>query len=249
MKRLENKKAVIIGGESGIGLATAKEMITHGAQVFISGVEESGVKKAKEELGNGTLGAVVDISSLSQIKNLVAEVKAEFGHIDILHANAGVAKFMPFLDATEDAFDLSFNVNVKGVYFSIQQFVPLLNPGSSVVITASVNGNIGAPYSSIYAATKAAARNLAQTISSELVEKGVRVNAVSPGPVDTPIYGKLGFPEETVQGFRSQLEEQIALHRFAKPEEIAKAVVFLASDDSSYMVGSELVVDGGMTTL
>ena len=248
MNSLSNKKAVIIGGERGVGLSTAWKMIEAGAELFITGIDQEKIDAALSEMGKRARGVRVDISQLNEIEALVNRVKEDFGKIDVLFANAEVAQFIPFEDATEEIFDLSFAVNVKGIFFSIKSFVPIMGEGSSIILTSSVNGNLGVPNSSIYAATKAAVRSLARTLSRELISKGIRVNAISPGPVNLPNHERHEYPGEMELGLRMAWEEKIALGRFAKPSEIADAVVFLASSHSTYVVGAELVVDGGITT-
>jgi NAD(P)-dependent dehydrogenase (short-subunit alcohol dehydrogenase family) len=245
MKILANKVAVITGGNSGIGYATAKEFVEKGAQVIITGRNEDSVAKAARELG--VTGIVSDQSHLGQIDDLVAQVKAKFGKVDILFLNAGIANFSPVETATEAHFDGIMNANVKGVYFTVQKFIPILNDGAAIVFNTSVNATLGMPNSSVYAASKAALLSLNRVLAVELAPRGIRVNAVSPGPVGTPLYDKLGLTEEEVNGFGTILGERILLKRFAKPEEIANAVRFLASDDASFINGIELTVDGGLT--
>ncbi len=249
MKSLEGKNAVIIGGESGIGLATSERLLEEGAQLFIAGINQTMIDRAISKMGSNVSGARLDLSDMSDIKAFPEKVGSHFEKIDVLFVNSGVAKFMPFEEATEEAFDLSFNVNVKGAYFLVQALVPIMNKHCSVILNASVNGRIGAPMSSIYAATKAAVRNMARTLSGELVGKGIRVNAISPGPIDTPLYNELGLSEEDTKMFRKQLTDEIALNRFGQPNEVANLVSFLASTQSSFIVGEEIVIDGGMTTI
>jgi NAD(P)-dependent dehydrogenase (short-subunit alcohol dehydrogenase family) len=245
MSNLTNKVAVITGGNSGIGYATAKELAAKGARVIITGRNADAVNKAAQELG--VTGMVSDQAKLDQIDLLVADVKAQFGKIDILFLNAGVAVFSPMETATEDHYDTIMNLNVKGVYFTVQKFLPILNDGGSIIFNASVNAALGAPDSSVYAASKAALLSFTKVFARELAARKIRVNSVSPGPVETPLYGKLGLTEEQVNGFGSVLSQRILLNRFGKPEEIANAVRFLASDDASFITGSELTVDGGLT--
>jgi NAD(P)-dependent dehydrogenase (short-subunit alcohol dehydrogenase family) len=245
MSNLTNKVAVVTGGNSGIGYATAKELAAKGAQVIITGRNADTVNKAAEELG--VTGIVSDQARLSQIDSLVAQVKAQFGKVDILFLNAGVALFSPMETATEEHYDTMMNLNVKGVYFTVQKFLPILNDGGSIIFNASVNAALGAPDSSVYAASKAALLSFTKVFARELASRKIRVNSVSPGPVETPLYGKLGLTEEQVSGFGSVLSQRILLNRFGTPEEIANAVRFLASDDASFITGSELTVDGGLT--
>jgi NAD(P)-dependent dehydrogenase (short-subunit alcohol dehydrogenase family) len=245
MKILANKVAVVTGGNSGIGYASAKELADKGARVIITGRNKDSVAKAAQELG--VTGIVSDQSHLGQIDDLVAEVKAKFGKVDILFLNAGVANFSPVETASEAHFDGIMNANVKGVYFTVQKFIPILNDGAAIVFNTSVNATLGMPNSSVYAASKAALLSLNRVLAVELAPRGIRVNAVSPGPVGTPLYDKLGLTEEEVNGFGTILGERILLKRFAKPEEIANVVRFLASDDASFINGIELTVDGGLT--
>ncbi|MFA6248415.1 MAG: SDR family oxidoreductase [Mucilaginibacter sp.] len=245
MKTLTNKVAVVTGGNSGIGYATAKELADKGANVIITGRNKDAVAKAADELG--VIGIVSDQGQLGQIDELVAHVKAQFGKVDILFLNAGVANFSPVESATEAHFDSIIDLNLKGVYFTVQKFIPILNDGASIVFNTSVNATLGMPNSSVYAASKAAILSLNRVLAVELAPRSIRVNAVSPGPVATPLYGKIGLTEEEVNGFGTILGERILLKRFAKPEEIANVVRFLASDDASFITGTELVVDGGLT--
>jgi NAD(P)-dependent dehydrogenase (short-subunit alcohol dehydrogenase family) len=245
MSNLTNKVAVVTGGNSGIGYATAKELASKGAQVVITGRNAAAVSKAAEELG--VTGIVSDQAKLDQIDNLVTEVKDQFGKVDILFLNAGVALFSSVATATEEHYDAIMNLNVKGVYFTVQKFLPIINDGGSIIFNTSVNAALGVPDSSVYAASKAALLSLNKVLASELASRKIRVNAISPGPVETPLYGKLGLSDEEVNGFGSLLSKKILLNRFAKSEEIANAVRFLASDDASFITGTELTVDGGLT--
>ncbi|MCQ6959059.1 SDR family oxidoreductase [Mucilaginibacter aquariorum] len=245
MKILANKVAVITGGNSGIGYATAKEFVDKGAQVIITGRNKDSVAKAAQELG--VTGIVSDQSHLGQIDDLVAQVKAQFGKVDILFLNAGVANFSPVETATEAHFDGIMNANVKGVYFTVQKFIPILNDGAAIVFNTSINAVLGMPDSGVYSASKAAIISLNRVLARELASRKIRVNAVSPGPVATPLYDKLGLTEAEVNGFGTVLGERILLKRFARSEEIANAVRFLASDDASFITGTELTVDGGLT--
>ena len=249
MKKLEGKTALITGGTTGIGLATTKLFQLQGAKVGITGQNSNRLNQALEELGTETLGIQVDVSSLSDIEEMVSKVKEQFGSLDILFVNAGIARLASLDQVNEDLVDEIMDVNFKGAFFTIQKAAPIIRQGGSIVLTTSVNNQMGMANSSIYSASKAALRSLARTLAEELIERGIRINAISPGPVSTPIYGKLGVPQEQLQEFASQLQQQIPMHRFAKSEEIAKAVLFLASEDSSFVLGEELVVDGGWTEL
>jgi len=249
MGKLEGKVAVITGGNSGIGLATAKEFKEQGARVVITGRDQATLDDAKRAIGGDAVAIRSDTSSLTQIDKLFAEVRERFGKIDVLFVNAGVGKFAPVEAVTEEFFDSIMDINFKGAYFTIQKALPLLNDNASIVLNASIVANIGIANSSVYAASKAALITLARTLSAELVGRGIRVNVVSPGPVTTPILTRMGMPpevlEETINGFQAQ----VPMKRFGRPEEIAKTVLFLASEDSSFLLGTEVVADGGMSQL
>jgi NAD(P)-dependent dehydrogenase (short-subunit alcohol dehydrogenase family) len=245
MKNLTNKVAVVTGGNSGIGYSTAKELVEEGVKVIITGRNKAAIEKAASELG--VTGIVSDQSKLAQIDQLVAEVKEKFGKVDILFLNAGLASFAPVESATEEHYDQIMNANVKGVYFTVQKFLPIINDGGSIIFNTSVNAVLGMPDSSVYAASKAAVLSINKVLARELASRKIRVNAVSPGPIETPLYGKIGLSEEQVNGFGKVLGERILLNRFGKPEEIAHVVKFLASDESSFITGSEITADGGLT--
>jgi NAD(P)-dependent dehydrogenase (short-subunit alcohol dehydrogenase family) len=249
MGRLEGKVAVITGGNSGIGLATAKEFKEQGARIAISGRDQKTLDEAVQEIGGDVLAVRADTSSLPAIDKLFAAVKEKFGKIDVLFVNAGIGKFAPLEAVTEEMFDSIMDINFKGAYFTIQKALPLLNDNSSIVLNTSINAHIGMPNSSVYAGSKAALITLARTLSAELVGRGIRVNAVSPGPVTTPIFGRLGLPPEALEETRKNIQEQVPMKRFGRPEEIAKTVLFLASSDSSFLLGSEIIADGGMSQL
>ncbi|PWV56593.1 SDR family oxidoreductase [Chitinophaga sp. S165] len=249
MNRLENKVAVITGGNSGIGFATAKLFIEEGAKVIITGRRQESVDKAVEELGDQAMGIVSDTGNMKDINNLRAQVAAVHPSIDILFLNAGIAKFTSIESADETFFDEQFDINVKGSYFTIQQLLPLLKDGSSIVLNTSINAHIGMANAAIYAASKAAQLTLIRNLSAEFLNRKIRVNAVSPGPISTPLYNKLGLSEEHLSATASGILSQIPVGRFGTPEEIAKVVLFLASEDSSFLLGAELVADGGMSTL
>jgi len=249
MGKLEGKVAVITGGNSGIGLATAKEFKEQGARVVITGRDQQTLDVAKREIGGDVLAVRSDASSLTEIDKLFAGVKEEFGHIDVLFINAGVGKFSPVEAVTEELFDLVMDVNFKGAYFTIQKALPLLSDNASIILNSSINAHIGMPNSSVYAASKAALLTLARTLSAELVGRGIRVNAISPGPITTEILNRLGLPPRALEETQKSLKEQIPMKRFGRPEEIAKTALFLASSDSSFLLGTEIVVDGGMSQL
>lgn len=247
--RLEGKTAVVTGGSSGIGLAIAQAFRDEGARVAIFGRNSDALEKAVQQLGKGSVAVQGDVSQSADLDRLYREVEVKLGRVDILVANAGIGEFLP-LDAAEgDHFDRVVNVNFKGAFFTVQKSVPYLNEGASVILTSSALNQMGWPGASVYSATKAAVRSLARSFSAELIGKGIRVNSLSPGPIETPIFDKLGMPQEAVDEFKGQITEQSPMSRFGRPEEMAKAALFLASDDSSYVVGSDLVADGGLSQL
>lgn len=244
MKSLENKVAIVTGGNSGIGYAAAADFVSKGAKVIVTGRNKEALAKAETELK--VTGIVADQSDLKSIDNLVEEVKAKFGKVDVLFLNAGIAAFAPLDSASEDHYDSIMNVNVKGVYFTVQKVLPILNDGGSIIFNTSVNAHVGMPNSSVYAASKAAVLSLNKVFAVELASRKIRVNAVSPGPIETPLYGKVGLEKEEVEGLGAALGEKILLKRFGQAAEVAKTVSFLASDDASFITGSEIVVDGGL---
>ncbi len=190
-----------------------------------------------------------DTSSLTEIDKLFATVKEEFGHVDVLFVNAGIGKFAPVDAVTEEFFDSIMDINFKGAYFTIQKALPLLNDNASIILNTSILANIGMPNTSVYAASKAALMTLARTLSAELISRGIRVNAVTPGPVATPILGRMGMPPEILEETEKNIQAQVPMKRFGRPEEIAKTVLFLASSDSSFLLGTEIVADGGLSQL
>jgi len=249
MSKLASKIAVITGGNSGIGLATAKLFAAEGAQVIITGRRAAEVEKATKDIGHNAVGIISDVSKPADLDKLFAEVKAKFGRIDVLFANAGIAELGPIGSITEEHFDKHFNINVKGLLFTVQKALALLSDGGSIILNSSVVNTKGMGGFTVYAATKAAVRSFARTWTAELKDRKIRVNVVSPGPIETPIYEKMGLPEKQVQEFGAAVAGMVPLGRFGKPEEIAKAALFLASDDSSYVAGVDLYVDGGMVAV
>ncbi len=245
MKRLEGKVAVVTGGNSGIGLATAKRLQEEGARVAISGRSRKTLDEAVKTIGNGVLAVQSDVAKLTEIDKLFAEVSKKLGKIDVLFVNAGVAKFSPLADTPESVFDEQFDINIKGAYFTIQKALPFLKDGASIILNTSVADATGTIGASAYSATKAALRSLARTAAAELVERGIRVNTVAPGPIVTPIFGKTGLPQEAVDQFAKDVIGRVPMKRFGQPEEVAAAVAFLASQDASYITGVEINVDGG----
>lgn len=246
MSRLQNKTALITGGTSGIGLETARQFIAEGAKVAVTGTNPKTIEAARGELGDSALFIQADAGDIAGQKAIAETVGKAFGHLDILFVNAGVADFRPIEQVDEDAFDRSVAINVKGPFFLIQALLPLFANPASIVLNTSINAHIGMPNTSIYALTKAALLSFAKTLSGELIGRGIRVNAISPGPVATPLYGKLGMSTADTDAMAAA---KVPVGRFGHPSEIAKAVVFLGSDESGYTVGSELVIDGGMSNL
>jgi len=245
MKKLEDKVAVITGGTTGIGQAAARLFHEQGARVYITGRNEKTLAEAQKNLPADIVAIRSDASRLEDIDALAADIKNKAGRVDVLYINAGVAKFLPFESITPDIFDEMFNINFRGAYYTIQKLLPLMGEGSSIVLTTSIAADLGMATSSAYGATKAALSSLARTLSNELAPRGIRVNEVSPGPIETPIYGKLGMPQDQVEGFKGMMSELVPVKRFGSAEEVAKAALFLASSDSSYLLGSKIRIDGG----
>jgi NAD(P)-dependent dehydrogenase (short-subunit alcohol dehydrogenase family) len=245
MGKLAGKIALVSGGSGGIGLATAKEFVKEGAYVFITGRRDSELAAAATEIGRNVTGVRGDVSNLGDLDRLFAQIKREKGKLDIVFANAGSAKYAPFGTITEELYDSIFNTNVKGLLFTVQKALPLLTDGASIILNASIVASKGLSANSVYSATKAAVRSFARTWTTDLKERRIRVNAVSPGSIDTPGLRELLASSETGQQRLKMLSASVPLGRLGKPDEIAKAVVFLASDDSSYITGTELFVDGG----
>jgi NAD(P)-dependent dehydrogenase (short-subunit alcohol dehydrogenase family) len=246
MKRFEGKVTVITGGNSGIGLAAAKAFAREGASVVIIGRDELSLKMAAREIGDGATALRADVSKLPEIDSAMGTVRERFKKIDALFVNAGIGKFVPFDQVTEDLFDEMVAVNLKGAFFTVHKALPLFRPGAAVVLNASINAHKGMPGTTVYGATKAAVVNLAKTLSADLVERGIRVNAISPGPVESALLDRIGMSQEQLRQTQDWIKSQVPLKRFAKPDEIAEAVLYLCSTASSYVVGAELVIDGGM---
>ena len=253
MKALEGKVAVITGGSSGIGLATAQRFVSEGAYVFITGRRQSELDAAVKQIGknnNNVIGVQGDVSNLADLDRLFATVKEQKGRIDILFANAGVGELVPLGEITEAHFDKTFGINVKGLLFSVQKALPLFQDGGgSIILNASIASSKGAEALSVYSATKAAIRSFARTWTAELKHRKIRVNAISPGPIDTPGFNGLALSEEQIEQLKTSIVSTVPMGRMGSPDEVAKAVSFLASDDSSYVTGIELFVDGGMAQI
>jgi NAD(P)-dependent dehydrogenase (short-subunit alcohol dehydrogenase family) len=250
MGKLEGKIALITGGNSGIGLATAKQFVNEGAYVFITGRRDPELAAAVEQIGINVTGVQGDVSDLGDLDRLFAQIKREKGRLDVVFANAGIAKFAPFGTITEELYDSIFNINVKGLLFTVQKALPLMPDGASVILNASIVASKGLPANSVYSATKAAVRSFARTWTTDLKDRRIRVNAVSPGSIDTPgLSDLIASNAETGQQRLKMISSTVPLGRLGTPDEIAKAVVFLASDDSSYITGTELFVDGGFAQI
>jgi NAD(P)-dependent dehydrogenase (short-subunit alcohol dehydrogenase family) len=245
MKKLEGKIAVITGGNSGIGLATAKRFVEEGAYAFITGRRQSELDEAVKQIGDNIAGVQGDVSNFADLDRLYATVKQKEGRLDILFANAGVAEFASLGEITEAHFDKTFSINVKGLLFTVQKALPLIQDGGSIILNASIAASKGIEASSIYNATKAAIRSFARSWTVDLKHRKIRVNAISPGPIDTPGLRNL----VKTDGLLEQIKAMVPLGRMGTPDEVAKAVTFLASDDSGYVTGIELFVDGGMAQI
>jgi NAD(P)-dependent dehydrogenase (short-subunit alcohol dehydrogenase family) len=248
-QKFAGKIALVTGGNSGIGLATALAFANEGARVVLTGRDQTTLDKAAAQLGKNVIAVRSDAGSVADGIKLAAVLQQQGVMLDAVFINAGVAKLAPFEAVGEEMWDATFNTNLKGPYFLIKALLPRLNPGAAIVLNGSINAHIGMPNTSVYAASKAALISLAKTLSSELLGKGIRVNVVSPGPVTTPIYGRLGLPAEQLTEVAASIQAQIPLKRFGTPEEIASAVLYLASAESAFIVGTELVADGGMSQL
>lgn len=249
MNRFNGKTVLVTGGTSGIGLAAALAFKEEGARVIVTGRDAQALTVAGTALGDSALTIRNDAGDPEAPVALATTLAAAGIRLDAVFINAGIAKFAPIAAIGTALWDETFAINVKGPFFLIQALLPLLNTGASIVLNGSINARIGMPNSSVYAASKAALISLARTLSGELVAQGVRVNVVSPGPVETPIYGKLGLPADAVKGMAEQIQAQIPLGRFGKPEEIAATVLHLASPESAFIVGTEIIADGGMSEL
>lgn len=245
MNRLKDKRTLITGGTSGIGLETAREFLREGARVAITGRNPETLEAASKELGSEVIAITSDVGSAGGQKKVAETIRQAFGMLDVLFLNAGIVEMRPLEKWDEAGFDRSFDVNFKGPFFLLQALLPIFNNPASIVLMTSINSHIGMPNSSVYGASKAALLSLARTLSGELISRGIRINAITGGPIATPLYHKLGMGEAELK----TLQEQIPARRLGTPSEIARAAVFFAADESAFTVGSELVVDGGMSNL
>lgn len=249
MSRFTGKVAVITGGNSGIGLATANELASNGAKVVIAGRDQTTLDKAVQSIGQNAIGVKTDVTNLNEITNLFEQAAKKFGKVDILFVNAGIGKFAPLEQSDESLFDEIININLKGSYFTVKNGLQYLNEGASIIFTTTVAAKKGLAGASVYGAAKAALHSLTKIFAAELVGRRIRVNAVSPGPIDTPIFSRIGIPDVDRQATKDALASQVPMKRLGTAEEVAKTVAFLASDDSSYITGIEIDVDGGMAQL
>jgi NAD(P)-dependent dehydrogenase (short-subunit alcohol dehydrogenase family) len=247
MDRLKGKTVLITGGTSGIGLATAKLFIAEGARLIVTGRDPERLAAAQKELGSDTLVIRSEAGNLAEIDSLMAQVKAHFGHLDVLFLNAASGTPAPVDLVSEVQFDEIVDVCFKGIFFSIQKALPLLSGKSSIIVTTSITNRTGSPNFSVYGASKAALRSLVQSLGLSLISRGIRVNAINPGPIDTEGFNRLPLPPEVFQAIKSDIEGRSPSKRLGTPEEIAKVALFLASDDSAFVVGEEIVVDGGIS--
>ena len=247
--KLEGKVAVITGGNSGIGLATAKRFVAEGAYVFVTGRRQQELDAAVKEIGHNVTGVQGDVAKLADLDRLFAQIKRDKGKLDIVFANAGVAELAPLGEITEEQFDRTFDINVKGLLFTVQKALPLIHDGGSIILNASTVASMGTPAFGVYSATKAAVRNFARSWILDLADRHIRVNVVSPGPIATPGLDGLAATEEQARQLKAGMVANISLGRLGDPDEVAKAVVFLASDDSSFVNGAELFVDGGFAQI
>lgn len=243
--KLKDKIALITGGTTGIGLATARLFQAEGAKVLVTGRNETSIAEARRALPGATVIAS-DAANLEDIAALARTIKSQAGRLDVLFANAGVAQFVPLDQVTPELFDRMFDINVRGLFFTVQQMLPLMPDGASIVLTSSIAADLGMATTSVYSASKAAVSSLARTLGNELAARGIRVNEVSPGPIETPIFGKMGMSAEEIEGFKGHMAGMVPMKRLGSPDEVARAVLFLASTDASFVTGGRITVDGGV---
>jgi NAD(P)-dependent dehydrogenase (short-subunit alcohol dehydrogenase family) len=248
-QRFQGKFAVVTSGNSGIGLGVAKAYSQEGARVAITGRNEKSLEAAAKQIGDGTLAIQSDSSKVVEIEGAIKKIGERFGRIDALFVNAGVAKLLPFEKITEELFDETVDINMKGAFFTVQKAIPLMRKGSAIVLNASINAHLGMPGTTVYGASKAAVINMAKTFSAELLDKGIRVNAISPGPITSALLERDGVTQEKLQETKDWIQNQVPIKRFGTPEEIAAAVLYLTAPESAFVVGAELLIDGGMATL
>jgi NAD(P)-dependent dehydrogenase (short-subunit alcohol dehydrogenase family) len=246
MAKLTGKIALITGGTTGIGRATAELFHAEGATVIVTGANDATITHARTLFGNKVEVIKSDAASITDIVALVDHIKERYGHLDILFVNAGVASFAPLNAVDEALFDRQFNINVRGAFFLMQKASAIMTDGGTIIITSSIAGVSATAMASVYSATKAAVRAFGRSLAGELAPRNIRVNTISPGPIDTPIFGKFNLPQEAIDGFAKSITQAVPLKRFGQPSEIAKVALFFASDDSSYVTGTELFVDGGI---
>jgi NAD(P)-dependent dehydrogenase (short-subunit alcohol dehydrogenase family) len=249
MGKLKGKTAVITGGTTGIGFSTAKLFMAEGAKVAITGRNDDTLNEARIALGDNAVVIKSDAGKLADITRLVSDVSERFKTIDILFLNAGIGKFAPIEAVNEAVYDEVMGINLKGPYFTIQKMLPIMKDGGSIILNASVLASVGMTTTSVYSASKAALRSLSRTLAAETAARNIRINTISPGPISTPIYAKMGLPKEALDQMAKNISEQVPMKRFGNPDEVARAALFLASDDSSYTTGAEIFVDGGMGQL
>jgi len=247
MNKLQGKTALITGGNSGIGFASAELFLKEGAKVIITGRREEAVKEAVKKLGDGASGIVSDAGSMSDVKALPKKIAEVTSTLDIVFANAGIGLFAPFHQITEDIFDSTMDVNFKGVFFLVQELLPMIADGGSVILNSTILVHSGAETTAVYSASKGALLSLNKTLAVELAPRHIRVNSISPGPISTPIYSKMGMPEEQLKAFVESIQTKIPLKRFGDTNDVAQAALFLASSDSKFLTGSEITVDGGIS--
>ncbi len=249
MSKLENKVAVITGANSGIGLATAKLFLKEGAKVVLSGRRQEALDEVSKNLEGDFITVLADVGKPEDNINLIQTAKAKYGNIDILFLNAGIAPPTPTTDVTVDHYDEIFNINVKGPILAVKEALPNINDGGSILFTTSIVSQKGFDGFGVYSASKGALRSYARVLTSEVKSRGIRVNSIAPGPIETPIYGKMGLPQDVIEGLGEEFGQQIPLGRFGTSEEIANTALFLASDDASFVNGIEIEVDGGMSQI